>query len=66
MWKAVLIDDESVILNGLKILVKWEDYDIKIVGSATDGESGLKLIQSERPDIVILDIMMPKVTGLIF
>lgn len=64
MWRAVLIDDENVILNGLKILIDWESYDIKIVGEAGDGEEGLKLIKEKRPDIVLVDIMMPKISGL--
>ena len=40
MYRVVLIDDEAVILEGLKRVVKWENYDCQVVGTAFDAKSG--------------------------
>ena len=64
MYKVYLLDDEPFILEGLKYIVDWEDYGFEIVGSANNGEDGLKEILSMDIDLVLTDIMMPKMTGL--
>ena len=45
MYRVVLIDDEAVILEGLKRVVKWENYDCQVVGTAFDAKSGNDLIR---------------------
>ena len=64
MYKVYLLDDEPFILEGLKYIVDWQDYGFEIVGFANNGEDGLKEILSMDIDLVITDIMMPKMTGL--
>lgn len=64
MWKAVIADDEGVIVNGLKRLIDWESLDVSIEGDARNGEQLLKEIERVEPDLVITDIKMPKMTGL--
>ena len=64
MYKVYLLDDEPFILEGLRYIVDWQDYGFEIVGSANNGEDGLKGILSMDIDLVITDIMMPKMTGL--
>lgn len=64
MYKVYLLDDEPFILEGLKYIVDWKDYGFEIVGFANNGEEGLKEILSMDIDLVITDIMMPKMTGL--
>lgn len=59
MYRVVLIDDEAVILEGLKRVVKWENYDCQVVGTAFDAKSGNDLIRQEKPDILFTDIRMP-------
>lgn len=59
MLKVILIDDEIVILQGLKKLIDWSKLELEIVGEAMDGLEGLSLIEEVRPDIVISDITMP-------
>lgn len=44
MYRVVLIDDEAVILEGLKRVVKWENYDCQVVGTAFDSQV------RQRPD----------------
>lgn len=63
-YKVLLIDDEPIITEGLKILIDWESLDLQVIGSAADGLLGLKMIRELQPDIVISDICMPNCTGI--
>lgn len=64
MWRAVIADDEGVIVNGLKKLIDWNSLEVEIVGDARDGLQLQHVIGEDDPDLIITDIMMPKVTGL--
>lgn len=64
MYRAVLIDDEHIILEGLHRVVKWADYGCEVVGTAQDAESGMALIRAVRPHILFTDIRMPGQDGL--
>ncbi|MFZ2537679.1 MAG: response regulator [Oscillospiraceae bacterium] len=64
MYKAVVIDDEAVIREGMCNLVPWGKYDCTVVGTADDGVEGGKLIREKNPDIIIVDICMPNQDGL--
>ncbi len=61
MTKTVLIaDDEPNILISLEFLMKREGYRVLV---AHDGQEACDLIMAERPDLLLLDVMMPKKTG---
>lgn len=61
MGKRVLIvDDEPNILISLEFLMKREGYEVQV---ARDGEEGLALAGRWRPDVVLLDVMMPRKSG---
>jgi two-component system LytT family response regulator len=62
MNKAIIIDDEQPARELIKHYLK-KFPDIQLLGDFADGFSGLKAIQDLKPDIVILDIQMPKLTG---
>jgi len=64
MYHVVLVDDEQIILQGLLQVFPWDDYQCKVVGTATDGLVGLRLIRKEKPHIVLTDIRMPNMNGL--
>lgn len=64
LWKAVLCDDESVIVKGLRRLIDWEALGVGVVGEATDGEQAAEMIGQLQPDLVVSDIRMPKLSGL--
>lgn len=64
MIKLLLADDEPLVLIGLQSMLKWEDYDIQICGTAHNGEQTLAMIEKYSPDLVIADIKMPIMTGL--
>lgn len=64
MYRAVVIDDEPIIVEGLVKTVPWQEYGCEIAGTAHDGIEGLSVIRSVRPHIVVSDIYMPKMNGL--
>jgi DNA-binding response OmpR family regulator len=61
MPKRVLIaDDEPNIVMSLQFLMEYEGYEVRI---AADGEAALQALREFRPDLVLLDVMMPKRDG---
>ena len=58
--KVAIIEDEEVLLNVLENKLKKEGFDVV---TALDGEIGVKVIRESLPDIILLDIIMPKVNG---
>ncbi|MGO4545996.1 helix-turn-helix domain-containing protein [Paenibacillus sp. 2TAB23] len=64
MYKAVIVDDERWIVEGIKAGVRWEKYGFQVAGVAENGKKGLELIEKLRPDFVLTDIKMPLVNGL--
>lgn len=64
MYQVVLIDDERIIVEGLRKVVKWADYGCAVAGTAYDAASGSALIRQLHPDIVFTDIRMPDQDGL--
>ena len=64
MYRAIIIDDELIGVNTLKILIeKQVPSIIRVVATSTEPETGIKLIEDYRPDVVFLDISMPKMNG---
>ena len=64
MFKVFLVEDESVIREGLKNNIPWEECGYELVGEASDGEMALPMIRELRPDLLIPDIKMPFMDGL--
>ncbi len=60
MSTILVIEDERAILDGLRDNLEFEGYRVL---TAADGESGLKLASKERPDAIILDLMLPRLSG---
>lgn len=63
MTTIYLADDQKMLLSALAGLLDLED-DFDVVGTATDGEQALTEIKISQPDVAILDIEMPKITGI--
>jgi NarL family two-component system response regulator LiaR len=61
--RVVIADDHAVVREGTRILLEREE-DIEVVGEAADGEEAIKLIEELKPDVAMLDISMPKVSGI--
>ena len=64
MWKVLIADDEPKIRRGLRASVERLRPDMKVVAEAEDGETALALVESEKPDILMIDIRMPFLNGL--
>ncbi len=62
--KVLLVDDEIMIREGFKRLFNWEAHDCEIAGEAADGLEAVNRIDSLCPDIVIMDINIPIMSGL--
>ncbi|WP_246240464.1 response regulator [Anaerocolumna sedimenticola] len=63
MMKVFIADDEAIIREGLKYIIDWDELEFTICGEASNGEDTLKGILNLNPDLVLLDIRMPKLQG---
>ncbi|MCR4636481.1 MAG: response regulator [Butyrivibrio sp.] len=64
MYKVVIVDDEPLIVEGLRKIVDWDMYNCVVVGTASSGKEGIELVRSHNPDILFTDIRMPGMDGL--
>ncbi|MFP4978958.1 response regulator [Paenibacillus sp. CN-4] len=62
--KLLIVDDDMWIREGLRRNIPWERAGITVTGAAADGEEALRLMESQRPDLVLTDIQMPFLDGL--
>ncbi|HOV59187.1 MAG TPA: response regulator transcription factor [Rhodanobacteraceae bacterium] len=63
MIRILLAEDQAMVRGALSALLKLEP-DIDVIGAAADGEEAWERVQRERPDVVVTDIEMPRLTGL--
>lgn len=61
---VLIADDESTVLAGLKCIIDWRELGFTICAEARNGEDALKKIMELNPDLVLMDIRMPKLTGI--
>ena len=61
--RVVLVDDQALIRTGFKMILESE-YDIEVVGEASDGREAISLAHSARPDVILMDVQMPSMDGL--
>ncbi|NGZ77830.1 response regulator transcription factor [Saccharibacillus alkalitolerans] len=64
MYKVLIVDDEPMIREGLRTIVDWETEGFEIVDTASNGKEGLEKFGQIEPDLTIVDIRMPGMTGL--
>jgi DNA-binding NarL/FixJ family response regulator/bacterioferritin-associated ferredoxin len=64
MYRVVLIDDEKIIVEGLRRIIPWDTYGCQVVGTASDAEEGAQMIRTLQPQILFTDIRMPGADGL--
>ena len=60
--KLMIVDDSSIIRSAISKYL--DDYDLEIVGYAGDGEEALEVFQDKNPDVVTMDITMPRMDGI--
>src|SRR5436309_14296317 len=63
MITLTLVDDEPFVRHALRMLLTLEP-DLTIVGEAADGETAIALVESMRPDVVLMDVTMPELDGI--
>ena len=63
MIRLLLVDDQNLICQGLQAVLS-QDPDLQVVGSAENGQVALDLVATLQPDVVLMDIRMPVMTGI--
>ena len=58
--KVLIVEDDPALLRGLKDNFEAQEYEVL---TATDGAKGLATLLRERPDLVLLDLMLPRLSG---
>jgi DNA-binding NarL/FixJ family response regulator len=61
--RVLIADDHGIVRSGLRMLIERQS-DMQVVAEADDGVAALESTQSERPDVAVLDVSMPRMTGL--
>jgi two-component system, NarL family, response regulator LiaR len=61
--RILLVDDHSVVRKGLRAFLAY-DADLDVVGEAADGQEALRLARELRPDVVLMDLLMPGMDGI--
>lgn len=64
MYKLLIADDERLIREGLKTIIDWKAEGFYLAGTAANGNQCEQMIETEKPDLCIIDIRMPGKTGL--
>jgi DNA-binding NarL/FixJ family response regulator len=62
--RILLVDDHEIVREGIRTLITRSRPEWEICGEARDGEEALEAVRALKPDVVILDITMPKLSGL--
>ncbi|MEM6448561.1 MAG: response regulator transcription factor, partial [Cyanobacteria bacterium P01_D01_bin.123] len=63
MIRVLLVDDQKIIRQGLQVLLEPE-ADIDIIGTADNGLSAIQQVEELKPEVVLLDIVMPEIDGI--
>lgn len=66
MYQVLIVDDEPLVRRGIRRCVNWNELGIEMVAEAADGVEALSQFLHDSPDIILLDINMPKMDGLEF
>jgi len=61
--RVVLADDQAMVRGGFRLILEAED-DVEVVGEASDGERAIAVTRKLQPDVVLMDVQMPKMDGL--
>lgn len=62
--KVLMVDDEELTREGLRMSIPWESLGISQIFMAEDGEEGLRMALELKPDIILADVRMPRMDGI--
>ena len=63
MIRVAIADDQAMVRAGFRMIVESQ-HDMRVAGEAADGQEAIELVRRERPDVVLMDIRMPKLDGI--
>ncbi len=63
MYRAIVVDDEPSMLEGMRLMIDWSACGFSLAGEASDAGEAIALVEASRPDLVITDIRMPGLSG---
>ena len=63
MIRAVVVDDHAVVRSGIRLLLERED-DLEVVGEAGNGKDAIFAVRALKPDVILLDVVMPGESGI--
>lgn len=63
-WRVLIVDDEFRIGMLIKKLIRWDEFNMECVDVVDNGDTAFQIVQTNRPDVIITDIRMPKINGL--
>ncbi|HEX9561758.1 MAG TPA: response regulator transcription factor [Candidatus Dormibacteraeota bacterium] len=63
MIRVAIVDDQAMVRAGFRMIV-GSQTDMEVAGEAGDGQAAIDLVQRERPDVILMDIRMPRVDGI--
>lgn len=66
MYQMMIVDDEAIVVEGIRTTIPWENYDVCVAATAGSGKEALIKLDACRPDLIIADIRMPGMDGLDF
>ena len=64
MLKVLIVDDEFIVRAGLINCINWKMLELQLIGEASNGQEALQIILQDTPDIILLDLIMPEMTGM--
>lgn len=63
-WNVMIADDEYFIRQRIKKIIPWDELALNFIGEAENGQEVLSLLAKGKTDIILLDIKMPRLTGI--
>jgi DNA-binding NarL/FixJ family response regulator len=61
--KLLIADDQVLFAESLRYVIRGIDAGIEVIGIAPDGERALELVETEQPDVILMDVRMPRIDG---
>jgi len=64
LCKVLIVDDELIMRQGISHMIDWKQEGFELIGQASNGEEALEIIKQNPPNIVLTDVVMPKIDGI--